>query len=642
MTLTDLDGLPPLAPRAFAGTFGLLHRPPGPSSGTGVVLVEPIGYDGFVLRRPLRILADRLAAQGHAVLRYDQPGFGDSRDAPGEPAGLSRLDEALAAACADLAASTGLARIALVGIGLGAVLAARWAVAHPDRAAALALLAPVTSGRLFLRELQLKSSVIAELTSCPAEPIAGARLVVAGLPVPDALAEDLRGLRFAAGDLPSGCPLLVLTRPGAAAEETFAAEAAQLHAAEAGPFEGHDAALVDPTLAVPPLAAFGRIERFLGASLPSGEAAGGTVAIARVEPAPGLPPPARLDGSGLRESLHLFGPGATLAGVWCEPSGRDVAARAPRPVLLVGAGGNPRAGWARGTVALARSLAREHGVASLRFDMADLGDSCTRSDTPPVVFYSPSQTADLSAALDLCDRLGAGGGAVVTGTCSGAYVALNGAIADPRVAHVVPVNLQRFLWDPRDDVEAILRLGNIPTLRYGRNLLDRGKLAKLLRGKVPVPAILRELLRRALRATEARLAPWLGALSVSGALHARIRDGLDGLAARAVPVDLVYSVGDPGLSHLERLFGQDGRRLARWPNLSVLRIEGADHNLTRETDRGPVLERLAAAAWQDRQGSAVGEPGRAGDEQRPPAGSAPAPASGGTPRRAHARGEVVE
>jgi alpha-beta hydrolase superfamily lysophospholipase len=72
----------PIEHRWFAsGDYSLLghvHRPEGAVARLGVVIVPPFGWEDVCCYRPLRELAEMLAAQGIAVLRYDLPGTGDS------------------------------------------------------------------------------------------------------------------------------------------------------------------------------------------------------------------------------------------------------------------------------------------------------------------------------------------------------------------------------------------------------------------------------------------------------------------------------------------------------------------------------------------------------------------------------------
>jgi uncharacterized protein len=81
--------------------LGVLHRPAGgiPSSGTGVVIVNGGAQYRAGAHRLFVQLARHLAAQGHAVLRFDLPGQGDS---PGDPVHFEETTPHIRAAVAEL------------------------------------------------------------------------------------------------------------------------------------------------------------------------------------------------------------------------------------------------------------------------------------------------------------------------------------------------------------------------------------------------------------------------------------------------------------------------------------------------------------------------------------------------------------
>ena len=357
---------------------------------------------------------------------------------------------------------------------------------------------------------------------------------------------------------------------------------------------GYDELMTDPTGSLVPEADFARVLSWVQRLLPRAGAA-------PADEGTGVLPAARLVGPAFAETLCLFGPQQAMAGVWCAPSRPDPQAL---PVILLNAGGNPRAGWARGGVELARALASA-GIASLRFDIADIGDSRPLPGGPEVVHYHAGLPAQLSAAIDLCEAMGGGSRVVVTGNCGGAYLALNGALADTRIAHAVAVNLQRFLWDPRDDVAEVLRFGHSSASEYGRKLFDPGKWRRVLAGKSNPLGILRSLAVRTWRQGERRLAPWLFGLAPFSRLYRQVHANLAALALRGVAIVLVFSEGDPGLAQLDTFFGEGWKRLAAYPNVDVVMIPDADHNLTPEAARLALREQVIGAALAESVSGAV-------------------------------------
>lgn len=569
-----------LTPLVIEDCPGLLHEADGD---IGVVICDGWGYEGLCARRSWRILADQLAGAGYPVLRFDWPGMGDALAEPRDVTTLAHLNRALDRACAVMAGRDGIRAVALIGLGLGAALAARRAAAHPEKVAGLALLAPLVKGKSFLREVQAQALMIGQVTGVPPETGPGEALSIAGLGMARELADEIRALDLSGLDVREDMPRLILAREGKAAEAKLADRLAGSPSGTAAIFAGYDDLMIDPTGSIPPFLDFERILAWFAASLPlslQGAAAGDTAAATKV----------RLETEIFHETPCVFGPNAGLVGVWCEPC----EVQHGRPVLFLNAGATPRAGWARGTAEMARALAGR-GIASLRFDGADFGDSRPHPQGPAIMHYHANQRADLSAALDLLgDRCGSG--AVVVGGCGGAYLALNGAVADERIAHVIAVNLQRFLWDPRDDVAEVLRYGHAAPSGYGRKLLSRDGWRALLRRRAEVPALALYLTRTLYRKAERRFAPYLFGLLPFSRLYRRVHRNLSALCDRPVRVELVYSEGDSGLEQLRTFFGRDSRRLGAYPNIELVLIADADHNLTPRAARAVLLERIAAAA----------------------------------------------
>jgi alpha-beta hydrolase superfamily lysophospholipase len=108
--------------------------------------------------RPLFLFAQQLAELGFTVLRYDPLGGGDSMpvepDADQWPLWIVGVEQAVAFA----SAYAGGDRLVLAGVRMGASLAALGARAiRPD---GLLLLAPIASGRAWVRELQMSAAMV--------------------------------------------------------------------------------------------------------------------------------------------------------------------------------------------------------------------------------------------------------------------------------------------------------------------------------------------------------------------------------------------------------------------------------------------------------------------------------------------------
>lgn len=128
--------------------YGFLHPAEGGPRDTGVAFVHGAFEERQDAHLVLRDAAARLAARGFNALRFDLYGHGDSAG-EFEDATLSRWVDDTLAACDLLHARTGCRTVALGGLRLGAVIAARAAARLGAAATHVALWQPVTSGRAY-------------------------------------------------------------------------------------------------------------------------------------------------------------------------------------------------------------------------------------------------------------------------------------------------------------------------------------------------------------------------------------------------------------------------------------------------------------------------------------------------------------
>lgn len=120
------------------------YEPPRASKGSGhaVLLCQPWGQEYIRAHRSMRRLATLLTAAGCHVMRFDYFGTGDSggEEDEADPAAAVADIETAAEGLQDM---LGVARVALIGLRLGATLAARAAMRRKDNVDALVLWDPI-------------------------------------------------------------------------------------------------------------------------------------------------------------------------------------------------------------------------------------------------------------------------------------------------------------------------------------------------------------------------------------------------------------------------------------------------------------------------------------------------------------------
>lgn len=381
--------------------FGFYHPPAGSSRGVGVVLCRPIGTDLTRSDRASRHLAERLAAAGFACLRFDLYGTGDSGGEETDPRLAQFWLDDVGRAVEEIRARSGVERVALVGLRLGATLAMAAAADRGD-VDSLVLWSPWISGGAFVAEAtklhKLYLRIEPEVATAPAAPIDGeealgmllARPVVADLSRLDLIQVSRRPARRALlidGGNVAGRDALLEHLRGLGAETEMRSH------------PGHKFLITISHRAALPDEIIDSVAGWLKDAYPA------TAPAAPVAPRPSLPAPAG-------ERALRFGADRPLFGI-LTPADPALARPGRPPIVITNAGAVSRVGPHRLYVKLARRWAAL-GFDVLRIDLSGIGDSPVAPDARENLTYPPSGLDDIREALRVFGRP-----AVVAGLCSG-------------------------------------------------------------------------------------------------------------------------------------------------------------------------------------------------------------------------------
>lgn len=260
-------------------------------------------------------------------------------------------------------------------------------------------------------------------------------------------------------------------------------------------------------------------------------------------------------------------------------------------VVLLAAGYERQSGWGSAAARMARALALR-GIPSLRFDCSNVADSPPVDGHEGQVLYTDIQRADVQEAVDFLTRQSAAP-VILAGLCSGAFLAFQTAVRDPRIAGIVGVNPEVFVWPQNRSVDEALR-GQVQTLEhYGKRLLQMESLKKALRGDVNV---LRKSWEVGTRLKQHVVRPLSKALGGLSARERAVYAGFETLRRRHMPVSLLYSVGDIGLEEFAHFFGEDLDRPNGLENLSVDLVPEANHTFMQSHARQRYADAIVALA----------------------------------------------
>ncbi|KTR53265.1 alpha/beta hydrolase [Curtobacterium oceanosedimentum] len=419
---------------------------PSSTARAGVVLCPPLGQEGVIAYRTLRLLADRLEARGVASVRYDPSGRGDSAD-DDDPDAQVRSARAAAA----LLRRSGVEHVAFVGLASAALVAA---AAATDEDALVVWDAPA-SGRAWLR----RQRALAAIAIGPDRVLDRTESLVGIDLGPEELAA-IGALTYP----PRAATTVAVVRPGGAAPRALAS-------AEVLEVPG-TAELLDGTS--------------IDARIPGEAVEAVARRLDRWAPAAGVPttPPAVAEvldvDDRVSERVLQLGPHGLFA-VETVSSAQDEDA----PVVLLHNGGaEHRTGAVDYQVALARTLARD-GVRVMRVDRRGTGESsAVRADEDAFLFtqeWVDDQHEVVRALRIPSERL------AIVGMCAGAWIAGRAVVENPRlVVEISPNDYRRTPAAPGTYAES------------AQAVADASRLRRALRGPYNrlVPAVVRDAVAR--------------------------------------------------------------------------------------------------------------------------------------------------
>ena len=574
-----------------AELFGWMHdAPEGSSSAFGLLVCSPFGFDEICAHRSLMHLAAASAAAGIPTLRFDYAGSGDSCGDEFEPERLTAWVRSIHQAADQLKSVSRLQRICLVGVRLGATLAAL-AAAERDDVIGLVAVAPVVKGRDYVRELRILGQATA--TDSSISRIGDDLLESAGFVLTRDTVQALQAVNLRTLTKAPAPNVLIVERDDLPSPTAWPNDLAQQGASvqvEAWP--GYAAIMTNPQDAVVPQRIIDGVVSTLAQwqsdpqAITARRAPIGAASIG-IEVAQGS---AR---TAIDETIvRIDTGGSALFGIVSTPPKPDTGdALAQRPaVLMINSGSVHHIGPNRLWVTLARRWAAR-GITVLRLDLSGIGDSAARSGRPDNLVYSAEAAHDIGVALTWLRQQDGVGHCHLLGLCSGAFHALKAAVAGEPVVSSLIVNPLTYSWADCGQLGEGLNDYEIVKLsaRYRQQFLSVDPWIRLLRGQLDLKMISGVLVRRlqdAAGRSLVRLKQLCGAPP-----ETELETEIAAAMRHKIQLKFVFAEGDPGHELMRRQSGRSFEDLLRrHREMSIDMIPHANHTFTQLDSR----ERLIA------------------------------------------------
>lgn len=571
VTPSDRSAAPVVFNATGNGCFGWFHPAREPSRGIGVVLCRPMGYEAICSYQTYTQLAENLSEAGFDCMRFDYDGTGDSAGSDTDAHRVNAWVKSITTAALTLKKLSGVSRLSLFGVRLGATLAAEAAL-KIDNVTSLVLWAPCVTGRAFVRELRAGSALRSQPE--PEEGDATERNIesLGHLYTPQTIRELTTLKCLHPGQAPAE-RILIIDRDDLPCEKSLAAGYADMGIevtqtvlpGYAGMMaEPHEGALNHITL--------DRITNWLSA-LP-------TSLVSRLPPTQlAAPGPIELLMDGIRESALRFGPTQSLFGIVTEPTELSSSeSTCETGILMLNVGRNHHIGPNRIYVKMARAWAK-FGYRALRFDMLGIGESSHDDSGSLTSLYSRDSSEDVHAAVDCliargCKKI------VTLGICSGAFVAFQAALADPRISGQILMNPRLLEWREDQQISGWQRSMLLPYKSiefYRRALFKPAVYKRVLRGEVNVKGIA----KRFWSVMQARFERGAQQMVKGVPLESSVLEKVKLLSARGTDTLLIMAADDDGRDYIEFHFGVRGSRLRNDTNFRMVVVEDSDHTFSR-------------------------------------------------------------
>ena len=584
-----------MTPVVFNGCFGWLHNACGD---TGVVLCSPYGHEASWAHRSWRGLAENLAGKGMPALRFDYRGTGDSLQTEDDGDRVEAWVASIVDAVHYLRETTGVRRVVLCGVRLGGMLASMAAQRLGD-IDGLVLMAPVETGRGYLRELKLMHRRWRN-TSAPhiaTETLADGVIETVGYRLNADTAIRLEAMSLLGDAAVATVPKVLILDPVKVAasdklRDRFALAGA---AVDVDAFSDY-AHLMSESISSPaPEQAYETVSNWVMtlAGTAAGHLPSDDLHSADIVASPDMPV---LTGDGFVETPVIFDDGR-LFGVYCQPApamplgaalqsvqantlrtfqAATGAVLSQQAILFSNTARSHHVGEARMWVTHARRLA-QLGVASLRMDVGLLGDSAHAPVSVTVAdLHAPQSVKDFSAGIDWLVAAGHARPTAV-GICSGAYLTLHAAAGHQSVAGVTLINQREHFW--ADGREHALGLAVASTNVYMQSIRSMDKWKRVLTGETPIAAIVGALLKRRIRQWKEKLVYVVGTVVGVESATRIVRKQFESLSKRGADVRVIYGDFDEGLEQSAAFLGKDFSWVRGVPNVKATTDATMDHAL---------------------------------------------------------------
>ncbi len=554
-----------------APVFSWLHLPESQSiSETGIVICNPLGYEYSHTHRTIRHLSNNLATAGFANIRFDYHGTGDSFSDLFEEKRIETFLENIESAINTLKEKTGVTKICLIGLRLGATLAASFC--EKTSVDKLVLWAPCIKGRAYVREM----IALEKLASHSANSDDNKGIIDSGgFIVTEETADELKKINLLKQQYLVNDNILIIERNDLKKNEKLlnAIESSNINNIEHHPMTGYLEMMEEPQFTVIPDSTINKIISWLNENTEQKKIISkyNTHSCSQIT----SKPDSRLIEEICYEAENKF------MGIISYPSNFREKPPTKPLIILTNSGSVHHVGPNRLYVQLARSLALE-GYPALRFDLSNLGDSVLGKPANENAPYSEHAMKDIALMIEYAKKQYGFSQFIISGLCSGAHNAFHSSLDLPssyNIKETIIINPLRFYSDnfankkrtPNYQIERDAQ-------QYSESLFSLEKWKKLFSGKVDLIYLLDFIFKKIKKMTISNLRALAEQLNLYNG--SRLTKDLKKYVDKNTKISFFIASKDPGKQLLMSESKIIVNSMLKSKQLKLYEVPDADHTFS--------------------------------------------------------------
>jgi pimeloyl-ACP methyl ester carboxylesterase len=550
--------------------FCCLHLPKDNQISTaGIVICNPLGFEYTHSHRTVRHLADNLSCDGFATIRFDYHGTGDSFSDLFEPQRVKTFLENIDAVIKRLKQQTGVTKICLIGIRLGAALAATYC--NNKTIDKLVLWTPCISGRRYIRELKAFEKLASHSSNTQKSFIDSG-----GFFITDETADEIKAIDLTKQNYNVTQNALIIDRDDLKPNTDLVTTLKEggIKQVEHYFMSGYLDMMTEPQDTKIPNETIDHLSDWLKKQVDYLPLNNLDIDLEETK---------TLDTAshdGLVEQI-CYPDEEKLMGIFSHQDLTTQKTQTKPLILLVNSGTVHKVGPNRVYVELSRALA-DNGYPVIRFDLSNLGGSVIGRPHNENHPYPSNATQNIADLISYMKEHFGFNKFIIAGLCSGAHNVFHAGMDLPlslNIQEVIMINPLSFYRVPDADIEATLNYQvERDSQQYARSIFDLKKWKKLFSGQSNIGYLFTFTIRKFLRSIHSFFLVTMETLGLYSGTQLSI--DLKKYARKGMKISFFIASKDPGKDILMTQAKKTVLSMKKSKQLSLTEISNADHTFS--------------------------------------------------------------